>query len=65
MSDPKRSGRPALDASGHPSTAVHLKLAAADFDQAAKLARTRRETVQDVIRDGLKRLLQDDHGGGI
>jgi len=65
MSDspPKRPGRPALDAtSDSPSAPVHLKLSAADYDKADKLATLKRESVQDLIRRGLKRLLDDEHG---
>lgn len=63
MSEPKRPGRPPLDASsGEPSTPVHLKLPAADYDHAERLAKQHRESVQDLIRRGLKRLLDDERG---
>jgi hypothetical protein len=56
-------GRPPLDAkSPVPSAPVHLKLSAADFDRAERLAKLRRESIQDVIRLGLKRLLTDERG---
>jgi hypothetical protein len=64
MADKPR-GRPPLDAaSAMPSADVHLKLAAADYDKAAQLARQTRESLQDVIRRGLKRLL-DERGNAI
>lgn len=47
-----------------PSADVHLKLSAADYDKAAQLARQARESLQDVIRRGLKRLL-DERGNSI
>jgi hypothetical protein len=54
-------GRPPL-ASGQPSAAVHLKLAPMDYDRAEQLAKERRkgESIQDVIRLGLRRLLTDE-----
>jgi hypothetical protein len=56
-------GRPPLDANAQaPSAAVHLKLAAMDFDRAERLAKVHRESIQDVIRRGLKRLLTDERG---
>lgn len=64
MSDPKR-GRPPLDRSGVPSAAVHLKLSANEYDRAFKIAQQGRESVQDVIRRGLKRLIHDERGGTI
>lgn len=57
----KRVGRPPLDEkAAAPSAAVHLKLAAMDYDRADRLAREHRESIQDVIRRGLKRLLVDE-----
>lgn len=62
MSDsPKRPGRPPLDASS-PSADVHLTLSAADYDKADKLAKHNRETLQETIRRGLKKLLDDERG---
>jgi len=56
-------GRPPLDEkSGQPSADVHLTLPARDFDQADRLARGNRESLQDVIRRGLKRLLTEERG---
>lgn len=57
----KKRGRPPLDPRT-PSTPVHLKLATTDYDRADRLATQRRESIQDVIRLGLKRLLQDERG---
>ena len=53
----KRTGRPGVDPAGGPSAPVHVKLAASDYDAAAKVAATRRETIQDLIRRGLRREL--------
>lgn len=53
-------GRPPLDASGAPSAAVHLKLASADYDKADRMAKKNRESIQEVIRRGLKRLITDE-----
>jgi hypothetical protein len=56
-------GRPPLDAkSAEPSADVHLTLPAADYDKAEKHAKSRRESLQDMIRRGLKRLLDDERG---
>lgn len=64
MSDtPRRPGRPPLDgASPTPSADVHLTLPAREFDHAERVAKQHRESIQDVIRRGLKRLLDDEHG---
>jgi hypothetical protein len=62
VSPPKRPGRPPLDAdSRSPSADVHLTLPASDYDKADRL-RQRGESIQDLIRRGLKRLLDDEHG---
>lgn len=53
-----KPGRPPLDASA-PSTGLHLKLSTADYDRLDQLARARRESIQDVLRRGVKRLLTD------
>ena len=60
----KRSpGRPPLDASSKaPSADVHLTLPTHDYDRVDRLAKLRRESIQDVIRLGLKRLLTDERG---
>lgn len=63
MSDKPR-GRPPLDPSGQPSIAVTVKLVKSDLDRAAQAAK-RGESVQDVIRRGLRRLLTDERGGAI
>jgi hypothetical protein len=53
-------GRPPLDASAtDPSADVHLTLPARDYDRVEQLAKARRQSIQDVIRLGLKRLLTD------
>jgi hypothetical protein len=55
-------GRPPLDAkSATPSADVHLTLSATVYDGAERLAKQRRESIQDVIRLGLTRLLRDEH----
>lgn len=64
MSEPRRPGRPSLDGSGVPSAAVHLKLRADDYDRAQQLAK-RGESIQDVIRRGLKRLITEERSGPI
>lgn len=57
-------GRPPLDPSADAASAdVHLTLPARDYDQATELAKKSRETIQDVIRRGLKTLLTDERGG--
>jgi len=61
VSEPKRPGRPALDPDC-PSVGVHLTLPACDYDQADRLAHLTRESIQDIIRRGLKRLLHDERG---
>lgn len=61
MADPRRPGRPPLDQSSRvPSADVHLTLPARDYDRADRLAKMRRESIQDVIRLGLRRLLTDE-----
>ena len=62
MTSPKRPGRPPLDDSA-PSAAVNLRLAARDYDEVYRLAKQRRESVQDVIRRGVKRVLNDESAG--
>jgi hypothetical protein len=58
---PRRPGRPRLDdTSPAPSADVHLTLPAREFDQAERLAKQHRESIQDVIRRGLKRVLDDE-----
>lgn len=56
-------GRPKLDqGSRAPSADIHLTLPAADFDLAERHAKQRRESLQDMLRRGLKRLLDDERG---
>lgn len=58
-----KQGRPALDTdSSAPSADVHLTLPARDYDKADKLAQRNRESLQDMIRRGLKRLIEDERG---
>jgi len=60
-----KPGRPRLDASSTvPSADVHLTLPARDYDKAERVAKQCRESIQDTIRRGLKRLL-DEHGNSI
>lgn len=54
-------GRPPLSKTG-PTAPVHLTLVADDYDRAERLAKKRRESIQDVIRRGLRHLLQDERG---
>lgn len=60
----KRSpGRPPLDGkSAVPSADVHLTLSASVYDRAERMAKERRESIQDVIRRSLKRLIEDERG---
>lgn len=58
---PRKVGRPRLSAS--PSADVHLTLAPKDYEATYRHAKARRESVQDVIRRGLRRLLHDERGG--
>jgi len=61
MADPRRPGRPPLDASSpSPSADVHLTLPAREYDRADRLADRNRESLQDVIRRGLKRVLDEE-----
>jgi hypothetical protein len=57
MPAPKRRGRPRLDPAGRPSTPVLVRLAEDTFDVATKAATLRRESIQDLIRRGLRREL--------
>jgi hypothetical protein len=58
----KRTGRPGVDPTGGKSAPVHVKLAADVYDAAARVAATRRESIQDVIRRGLRRELAQGRG---
>lgn len=61
--DPKRNGRPPLDPrTGGTSPELHLRLPAVVFERAEKAAAARRESVQDLIRRELSRVLRDEHG---
>lgn len=57
-------GRPPLDAAA-PSTGLHLKLSTPDYDRLDRIARDRRESIQQVIRREVKRILTDERGGSI
>jgi hypothetical protein len=57
-------GRPPLDDKA-PSTGLCLKLSEIDYDRANRLAKERRESIQDLLRRGLKRILTDERGGSI
>lgn len=58
---PKRRGRPRLDPNGPPAAPIFLTVTAGDYDAVAKLAATRRESIQDVLRRGLRRELRLEH----
>jgi len=58
---PKRRGRPRLDPTGVPAEGLYLKVTADDYAAASKLAATRRTSIQDVIRRGLRRELLEHH----
>lgn len=58
----RRLGRPRLERAATASADVHLRVPAAEYDLTFALARARRESVQDVIRRGLARLLADETG---
>jgi hypothetical protein len=38
---------------------VHLRLSAADYDRAERIAKRHRETIQDLIRRELRRVLDE------
>src|SRR5262245_10703746 len=58
----KRRGRPPLDSTGNPSTKVQLRLTSADYDRLYQLSRQKREHVNDLIRRGVRRLLEGNSG---
>lgn len=58
---PKRRGRPRLDPTGPPAEPIYLKVTADDYAAVSKLAATRRTSIQDVIRRGLRRELLLEH----
>ncbi len=56
-------GRPRLDStSTAPSADVHLTLPAIEYDKVDRLSRQKRESIQQIIRRGLRRLLEDESG---
>jgi len=50
-----RRGRPRLDPTGRPVSPVQVKFSAADYEAIAKVANSRRESRQDVIRAAVRR----------
>lgn len=64
MAERRRPGRPPLDKHATaPSAKVQLRVEAADYDRAYLLAKKSRQSINDLIRLGLKRLLADERGG--
>lgn len=61
---PRRRGRPALSTSGA-SAPVCIKLPPADYDKLFTFSRRSRESVPDVIRRAVKKLIADERGGSI
>lgn len=59
----KRPGRPPLDETGTPSAPVCFKIRASDYERIDRLAKQQRLSVSEVIRRGLKHLLNDQRGG--
>jgi hypothetical protein len=60
--DPRRGGRPPLDPRAAVASAdVHLRLPAKEFDEAVARAKRERESLQDLIRRGLRQLLNPPH----
>lgn len=57
MIERKRAGRPPLEAAVLKSADVHLRLSSMDYDAADQLAKRRRESIQDLLRHGLQRLI--------
>jgi hypothetical protein len=45
-----------------PSADVHLTLPAIEYDKVDRLSRQKRESIQQIIRRGLRRLLEDESG---
>lgn len=63
----KRPGRPRIDPSSSiPAAAVHLKLSASDYDAIDRIRREKRErSVQEVIRQGIRKFIEDERGNSI
>lgn len=61
---PKRPGRPALEA-GKPSVTIGLRVGETDYDRAFAIATRQRESVPDVLRRALRRLISDERGGAL
>jgi hypothetical protein len=63
MAELRRPGRPPLDTKAtNPSADVHLTLPASTYDRVDRHAKVRRESIQEVIRRSLARLLDDERG---
>ena len=58
MQEPNRRGRPRIDPGGRRIAPVTVTFTAAEYDAAAKVAATRRETIQEVIRRAVARDLK-------
>jgi hypothetical protein len=54
----RRRGRPPLDPTGAKSTQLSVHLTDADYFVTARIARERRESMQDLIRRGLRHELE-------
>jgi hypothetical protein len=63
MPEPNRRGRPRLDPLGRRIAPVTVTFTAAEFDAATKVAALRRESIQEVIRRGLRRELRHPKEG--
>lgn len=61
MTIKRKPGRPRV--SDGASADVHLTLPAVDYDALDRIARKRRESVQEIIRRELRRLIFDDRSG--
>lgn len=63
MAERRRPGRPPLDEKANaPSARMHLTIPASDYDRVYRIASQRREKIQDAVRRGIKRLIQDERG---
>lgn len=58
-----RPGRPSLDPGGLPRPAVCVKLSTHSYDSAYAMARLKRVSVPEVLRNALDRLLREERGG--
>jgi hypothetical protein len=62
MIERRKPGRPRLNDAAVPSVNVQLRLPADVYDRGHNLARHNRESIQDLLRKGLKRILADERG---